>query len=291
MSTVVTEKHHEAAPHDCCVSSGKVNIHSMQNDVPVKDHEGNDTVSFLIDGMTCMSCVNRIETALLKHHGVSRVYVDLSAGSALIHFDPDTVDPETLKAVIEDAGYTAAQSRSVVENNTDTIYGNAQTQKVGPYPMLIGIGAALAVVGFYLGLLTLTSGWIGAKMQFIEYRWWIIALSLGLGTQVTLFSYMRKVIFGRNIKAAKSGLAASGGMSTASMAACCAHYLVPLMPALGLPFLSGAVAGIASYQRELLMLGVLSNLIGLGIMLRIMHKNGILNLKYRFRALNLQIHR
>lgn len=291
MSTVVTEKHHEAASHHCCGSSGYPKTHSITNDVPTGDPESNETVSLLIDGMTCTSCVNKIEKVLLKHIGVSRVFVNLSARSALIHFDPDAVDVKRLKSVIEAEGYTATECKSGIEDSTDTIYENAQTQIVGPYPYLIGIGAALSVVGFYLGLLTLTSGWISAKMQFIEYRWWIIALSLGLGMQVTLFSFMRKVLFGRNIKAAKSGLAASSGMSTASMAACCAHYLVPLMPALGLPFLSGAVAGIASYQKELLMLGVLSNLIGLGIMLRIMHKNGILNLKHRFRILNFQLHR
>ena len=290
MSTVVTEKQHEATSHDCCGSSGNLKTYPMQNDVPVIDHESNNTVSFLIDGITCMSCVNKIERALLKHPGVSRVFVNFSARSALIHFDPDTIDAESLKSVIETAGYAATLTKAFVENSTDTFCENAQTQKIGPYPFLIGIGAAIVVVGFYLGLQTLTSDWISAKMQFIEYRWWIIALSLGLGTQATLFSYMRKVIFGRNIKAAKSGLAASSGMSTVSMAACCAHYLVPLMPALGLPFLSGAVAGIASYQKELLMLGVLSNLIGLGIMLRIMHKNGIVNLKRKFRTLNLQLH-
>jgi len=290
MSTVVTEKHHEATPHDCCVSSGKLKTYPMQNDVPIEDREIKDTVSFFIDGMTCVSCVNKIENALLKHPGVSRVFVDLAAQSAMIHFDNNTVGTEKLKSAIEAVGYTATQSKSDVQHKTDTLYVTAHTKKVGPYPFFIGIGAAIAVVGFYLGLLTLTSNWTSAKIQFIEYRWWIIALSLGLGTQVTLFSSMRKIIFGRNIKAAKSGLAASGGMSTASMAACCAHYLVPLLPALGLPFLSGAVAGIANYQRELFMLGVLSNLIGLGIMLRIMHKNGILNLKHRFRTLNFQLH-
>ena len=290
MSAVIAKRHHVAESHDCCGSSGKPKTHSMRNDVPIEDHEINETVSFFIDGMTCMSCVNKIENALLKHPGVSQVFLDIAAQSAMIHFDTNTIGTEKLKSVIEAVGYIATQSKSDVENNTDTLYDNAQTKKIGPYPLFIGTAAALAVVGFYLGLLTLTSDWYNAKMQFIEYRWWIIALSLGLGTQATLFSFMRKKIFDRNIKAAKSGMAASGGMSTASMAACCAHYLVPLMPALGLPFLSGAVAGIARYQTELLMLGVLSNLIGLGIMLRIMHKNGILNLKHWFHTLNFQLH-
>lgn len=276
------KKHIETRSSDCFGSSGKFKTYSMRNDVQTEDHESIDAVSFLIEGMICNSCANKIEKALLKHSGVSRVFVDLAERYATIHFDPDTIDHGSLKSAIEAVGYTATQRNADVQNNSHILDDKAQTQKLGPYPFFIGIAAALAVVGFYLGLQTLTSDWYNAKMQFIEYRWWIIALSLGLGTQVTLFALMRKKLYGRNITAAKSGLAASGGMSTASMAARCAHYLVPLMPTLGLPFLSGAVAGIARYQTELFMIGVLSNLFGLGIMLRIMYKNGILILKYGF---------
>ena len=59
------------------------------------------------------------------------------------------------------------------------------------------------------------------------------------------------------------------------MAARCAHYLVAFLPALGLPFLSAAAAGLGDYQNELLLLGVLSNFFGIGVMLRTMTKNGI----------------
>ena len=192
MSALITKRHHEAESHDCCGSSGKLKTRSMRENVSLEDHESNDTVSFLIDGMTCMSCVNKIEKALLKHLGVRRVFVAFAAGSITIHFDADTVDHEKLKSVIEAVGYTATQSNSDVENNTDARYENTQSQKVGPYPFFIGIAAALSVVGFYLGLLTLTSDWYSAKMQFVEYQWWIIALSLGLATQATLFLVLRK---------------------------------------------------------------------------------------------------
>jgi hypothetical protein len=111
--------------------------------------------------------------------------------------------------------------------------------------------------------------------QFKAYRWWIIALSVGLGIQATLFSFMRKRLKSARLRAATSSLTVSGGMSTASMAACCAHYLAPLLPALGLPFLSAAVAGIAEYQSVFFFFGVLSNVFGIGFMLRLMNRNGI----------------
>ena len=136
---------------------------------------------------------------------------------------------------------------------------------------LIGLAVALGVVVFYLGLHTLTSDWNNAKTQLEEYEWWIIALSFGLGVQAALYSFMKKRLQGTT-KGAKSSLAASGGMSTASMAACCTHYLVAFLPALGLSFLSTAVYGLAKYQSEFFLLGVISNLFGIGVMLRLMGK-------------------
>ena len=159
------------------------------------------------------------------------------------------------------------------------LHDRALSQKVGPYPFFIGIIAALGMVGFYLGLLTLTSDWYNAKMQFSEYRGWILALSFGLGVQATLFSFMIKRLQRSHMKGAKATLFASGGMSTASMAACCAHYLISLLPILSLPFFSAAAAGLVEHQRELFFLGVLSNLFGIVVMIRVMQKNGIITIR------------
>ena len=145
-----------------------------------------------------------------------------------------------------------------------------------PWPFLIGAATALCVIGFYLGLLTLTSDWYFAKVQFSDYRWWIIALAIGLGVQAILYSILRIRLHGGAMKGARSSLAASGGMSAVSMAACCAHYLVAFLPALGLPFLTAATTGLDRYQTYFFMVGVLSNLFGIGFMLRLMAKNGIM---------------
>jgi hypothetical protein len=180
------------------------------------------------------------------------------------------------------AGCCGASENLRIENKSDNLDktinrpGLLSKQVFSPPPLLIGAAAAIAVVGFYLGLITLVSDWYNARMQFEEYRWWILALAAGLGVQATLYSFLRIRLNGKNVKSAKSSLAASGGMSTASMAACCAHYLVAFLPALGLPFLSAAAAGLAEYQVQLFLLGVLSNLFGIGVMLRVMQKNGII---------------
>ena len=57
-----------------------------------------------------------------------------------------------------------------------------------PRSYLLGVLASFAIVGIYLGMNTLTSDWYFARVQFSEYRWWIISLAIGLGIQVTLYT-------------------------------------------------------------------------------------------------------
>ena len=149
-----------------------------------------------------------------------------------------------------------------------------QTFNMRPY--LFGVTAAAGIIGFYLGLLTLVSDWYNATSQFTQFWGWIIALAAGLGIQATLFTYIKDQLKGKTITAAKSSLAASGGVSTASMAACCAHYLVAFLPAFGLPFFSAAAAGLAEYQEVFFFFGVISNIFGIVIMIRTMNKNGLI---------------
>jgi hypothetical protein len=147
------------------------------------------------------------------------------------------------------------------------------------YPFLIGAGAAVGLIAFYLGIMTLTADWYYAVIQFEEYQWWIISLSLGLGAQSTLFTLLRRGLKGEEKKTARSTLAASGGISTGSMVICCLHHLTDVVPFLGLPILA---VTLQRYQTFFFLLGVLSNLFGISMMLRMMAKHEIVRLKINF---------
>jgi len=177
---------------------------------------------------------------------------------------------------INAAGYTVLESGANSTEVTFESQGLLSKQTFSVKPYMFGIAAAAGVIGFYLGLLTLVSDWYSAKSQFAQYGGWVIALATGLGIQATLFAYIRNQLKGKAITAAKSSMAASGGVSTASMAACCAHYLVAFLPAFGLPFFSAAAAGLAKYQWEFFFLGVISNIFGIAVMIRTMNKNGLI---------------
>ena len=55
--------------------------------------------------MTCASCVSRVEKALNRLPGVSRVRVNLASEQAEILFDPAQSDPEHIAGVVRKAGY------------------------------------------------------------------------------------------------------------------------------------------------------------------------------------------
>jgi hypothetical protein len=128
-------------------------------------------------------------------------------------------------------------------------------------PVVFGAGAALALLGFYLGVIGLVQGWEHAVEQLAQDRWFVAAIALGFGTQIGLFTYVR----GLHANAATGGVAASTGTSAVAMLACCAHHLTDVLPILGL---SGAVIFLNVYKTPLLWLGIAMNLAGIIYLLR-----------------------
>ncbi len=58
-----------------------------------------------IEGMTCASCVRRVEKALTKVPGVDAANVNLATEKASVTFDPARVDLMHLREAVEKAGY------------------------------------------------------------------------------------------------------------------------------------------------------------------------------------------
>ncbi|SDC06256.1 Cu+-exporting ATPase [Geodermatophilus telluris] len=64
-----------------------------------------------IGGMTCASCVGRVEKALRRVDGVSAAEVNLATEVATVRFDPQHVGLDELTAAVARAGYTATPRR------------------------------------------------------------------------------------------------------------------------------------------------------------------------------------
>ncbi len=69
-------------------------------------------LSFGVDGMSCASCVGRVERALRAVPGVASSTVNLATGRATVGFDPGTANVDALVAAVEAAGYELHLART-----------------------------------------------------------------------------------------------------------------------------------------------------------------------------------
>lgn len=74
---------------------------------PINTAANEEGVTLLIDGMTCASCVRRVEKALAKVEGVSSANVNLATEKATVSYDPKVVTVIDLERAVESAGYKA----------------------------------------------------------------------------------------------------------------------------------------------------------------------------------------
>ncbi len=74
-----------------------------------------ETLTIGVGGMTCASCVARVEKALKKVPGVSEASVNLATEKATVTFEPDRVEVESLLGAIEDAGYEPRRETMVFD--------------------------------------------------------------------------------------------------------------------------------------------------------------------------------
>jgi len=125
-----------------------------------------------------------------------------------------------------------------------------------------GIMGAVGISGVFYLVQALGMGSLSAPASFMAERWYfVLPLAAGFGVQAGLFAAIRA-------KARRAGgaLAASGGVSTSSMIACCAHNLVPLLPILGV---TGIAAFLAEYQAHIFLLSIAFVLGGAAYMWRV----------------------
>lgn len=155
-------------------------------------------------------------------------------------------------------------------------------------PIHAGVLGSLVLLIFYFIILTIANSPDHAVQQFLDMWYWIATLAIGFGIQVGLYAHITSTKHQLS-KGATTTVAASGGMSTVSMAACCAHHLTDVLPLLGL---AAAATFLVKYQTLFLLIGVVSNLVGITMMLKIIQKEkleGNCNVLKRITKYNMNI--
>ena len=113
----------------------------------------------------------------------------------------------------------------------------------------------------YFAVLTLVSGWGFAQSQFADFWYFIISLVVGFGIQIALYQYIKGLVH-EGLGMGKV-VGVSGTTSTATMISCCAHYLVNLVPIIGI---TGLATFVAEYQIKIFWVGIFFNIAGIGYM-------------------------
>ena len=130
------------------------------------------TVELAIGGMTCASCANRVERTLNTLDGVS-ASVNYATEKARVHA-PAGLDPQTLVAQVEAAGYTAALARppASADAGADSLSpatGGAQPDPTRALRERLIVAAVLSVPVVAMAMVP--------ALQFTYWQWISLALA------------------------------------------------------------------------------------------------------------------
>lgn len=137
--------------------------------------------------------------------------------------------------------------------------------------LIAGVIGASVLLALYFTIVTLAQSFSHAFETFRQLWLWISALVVGFGAQVGIYYYIHASLMQRQAEATAS-VAAAGGMSTTAMIACCAHHLSDVLPLIGL---SAAAVVLVKYQLLFIIMGVLSNIVGIVFMLSIVQQHSL----------------
>uniref|UniRef100_A0A0P6IYJ0 Copper-transporting ATPase 1 n=2 Tax=Heterocephalus glaber TaxID=10181 RepID=A0A0P6IYJ0_HETGA len=70
--------------------------------------EGDGVLELVVRGMTCASCVHKIESTLTKHRGIFYCSVALATNKAHIKYDPEIIGPRDIIHTIQGLGFEAS---------------------------------------------------------------------------------------------------------------------------------------------------------------------------------------
>lgn len=132
------------------------------------------TIILEIEGMTCSSCVSRVEKSLTGLPGVHAA-VNLATNSARVDF-PSSVSQDDLLAAVAKTGYTA--HIPVPRSEQDSMSGHNHEAPAGSAPLSLRLGVSLALT-VPIVLLAMVPAW-----QFDYWQW----VSLALATPVVFWA-------------------------------------------------------------------------------------------------------
>ncbi|HXU24337.1 MAG TPA: heavy metal translocating P-type ATPase, partial [Tepidiformaceae bacterium] len=144
-----------------------------------------NAVTLDISGMTCASCVRRVERALSKVEGVETASVNFAAETARVTL-AQPVELERLLTAVEKAGYSAAESRPASDRTAERA-GHARKTLI---TLLFGAALAIPTVVIAMGM-DIAGVTVGSGPRFTGWLLLVLAtpVQFGLGWRFYRGSY------------------------------------------------------------------------------------------------------
>ena len=100
-------------------SYSKYLIQNGSSDISTTDQqEKNKKITLAVEGMTCTSCEQHIESEVKKLSGVSEVKASYENKSTTVEYDPQKVDETKIIAAINGTGYTVNTKSSLIQEKS-----------------------------------------------------------------------------------------------------------------------------------------------------------------------------
>jgi Cu+-exporting ATPase len=136
------------------------------------------SINLNIQGMSCASCVQRVEKALLQHQGVLTASVNLATEKARVDYDDTVMTPLQMISIISKSGYEA----SLTQEPSQTKKAHLDDLKIKVFlSSLLTAPLALPMLLSFLGLDLMPPGWIQLILAtivqfFIGYPFYLSAM-------------------------------------------------------------------------------------------------------------------
>ncbi|WP_283785951.1 heavy metal translocating P-type ATPase [Bermanella sp. WJH001] len=167
----------EQAGYSAKVSTEKFESDTLDEKTEVKDSFDGSEIELLIDGASCGSCVNKIESALKQVDGVSRAEMNFAQRTVTV---AGTAKPLDLIKAVEQAGYNAKVSTAESEGEAlnekeiaDEVYYKRLIREMS---IALAVGIPLMVYGLVVGEMTVST--------ISEQLAWLVVGLITLGVMV-----------------------------------------------------------------------------------------------------------
>jgi Cu+-exporting ATPase len=152
---------------------------SVQTDAQVKTKNNAEThqlLTFQLQGVTCASCVNTIQTALDSHENIAAADINFANRSASIQ---TTLSAPTVIDIVKNSGYNATliTNQDEAENKRIAAEKKEYQQKIKHTSLGLGLGIPMMLYGMLGGSMSVTTSseqlvWGALGIATLAVLWW-----------------------------------------------------------------------------------------------------------------------